>query len=176
MVWSVRCNNLLVGAAYLISSRAVVISGWLFRSSLRRGRDAREKPVPLTSQPARENALTTCRPRRPVAPVMRTVFAILEIEGMEGDSLLDLIQRYGNATNFMLNYLIVYAPMFILTMISGSLLQKRLVLVVLIFPYTIKLHHFVFVQIRSIFRGNQSSPSSVLRISSSKGLTRNPSQ
>ena len=38
---------------------------------------ARVYPVPLTSQPARSKALTTWRPRRPVAPVMRAVFGIV---------------------------------------------------------------------------------------------------
>jgi hypothetical protein len=40
---------------------------------------ARVNPVPTTVQPAREKAFTTCRPRRPVAPVTRTVLGIVVV-------------------------------------------------------------------------------------------------
>lgn len=64
----------------LVSSMAADTASWEFRSSLMiEGGLARVNPVPTTVQPAREKAFTTCRPRRPVAPVMRTVLGIVVV-------------------------------------------------------------------------------------------------
>lgn len=48
---------------------------------------ARVNPVPTTSHPCLWNAFTTCLPSRPVAPVMRAVFAIVvQLSGELGGS------------------------------------------------------------------------------------------
>ncbi len=62
----------------MTSLRAVATSSSELISSFKIvGGFARVNPVPLTSQPARSKALTTCLPSRPVAPVMRAVFAMV---------------------------------------------------------------------------------------------------
>jgi hypothetical protein len=68
----------LVETTYFDSSRALITSGSDPRSTLRiDGGFARVNPVPVTFQSARSKALRTCRPRRPVAPVMRQDLAIV---------------------------------------------------------------------------------------------------
>jgi len=50
------------------------------RSSFRvAGGFARANPVPTTAQSCLSKALTTCLPSRPVAPVMRAVFAMVVV-------------------------------------------------------------------------------------------------
>jgi len=49
------------------------------RSSLMVEEVARVKPVLVTDQPARDNSATTCRPRRPVAPVTRALAMVLSV-------------------------------------------------------------------------------------------------
>ena len=60
--------------AYDSVASSSVTAVWSVRSSLWiEGGFAREKPVPTVLQPALLKADITCRPSRPVAPVMRTV-------------------------------------------------------------------------------------------------------
>jgi len=63
---------------YLTSLRTLATSDSEPRSSFKIvGGFARVNPVPTTSHPFRSNALTTCLPSRPVAPVTSAIFAIV---------------------------------------------------------------------------------------------------
>jgi hypothetical protein len=69
--------------AYLTSSMVLTTSASEPRSSFKMaGGLAREKPVPTTFQSCLLKAVTTCRPRRPVAPVIRAVLAMAMYVGM----------------------------------------------------------------------------------------------
>ena len=60
-----------------MSSRVVSIAAWSSRSTLRiEGGLALDKPAPTVVHPALTKLSKTMRPRRPVAPVIKTVFAI----------------------------------------------------------------------------------------------------
>ena len=63
--------------AYFVEDRISAIEDLELRSSLRIEDEARVKPVLITSQSFLWKALTTCRPRRPVAPVMRTFWVMV---------------------------------------------------------------------------------------------------
>lgn len=63
---------------YLECSRAFSTSSGEAKSTLRIvAPSAREKPVPLAVQCRLEKAFKTCRPRRPVAPVINAVFSAM---------------------------------------------------------------------------------------------------
>lgn len=63
---------------YFTSSKTFATSASEPKSSFKiAGGFARVKPVPTTSQPCLWNAFTTCRPSRPVAPVIRALFAMI---------------------------------------------------------------------------------------------------
>ena len=63
---------------HLASSRTASTEAEELRSSLMiEGGFARVNPVPTTSNPCLWNALTTCLPSRPVAPVIRAVFVMM---------------------------------------------------------------------------------------------------
>lgn len=66
------------GTAYCVSFNSLSTSSGFSRFALRIvGGVALVSPCPTTMHPARLKALRTCRPRRPVAPVTRTVCDIL---------------------------------------------------------------------------------------------------
>ena len=65
---------------YLTSSNVEVIKAWSDRSNFKIvGGFALEKPVPIAFHPSLSKACRTLRPRRPVAPVIRTVCVILKM-------------------------------------------------------------------------------------------------
>ena len=67
------------GRIYFASSNSLAISSMFSKFAFRiLGGVALEYPCPMVAQPARLNASITSRPRRPVAPVTRTVDGILD--------------------------------------------------------------------------------------------------
>lgn len=84
-----------IGSRYLMSSSAFSISLSLQRSSLMiEGGVALVRPVPTTSQRASLKAASTCRPRRPEAPVTSAFFPILFVPRIyKGDIGVEVIER-----------------------------------------------------------------------------------
>lgn len=79
---------------YLDCSRALSTSSWDARSTLRIvAPSARDKPVPLAVQSRLAKAFKTCRPRRPVAPVINAVLSAISVCFVR-ISVLGLWSRY----------------------------------------------------------------------------------
>ena len=64
---------------YLTSSSVFATCSWEPKSSFKIPAFTRVNPVPTTSQLCLWNALTTCLPSRPVAPVTRAVLVIVVV-------------------------------------------------------------------------------------------------
>ena len=90
IAWSVFAQSIAYltasyasSSTYLILSRLSVTACSSSMSSLTIfGGEALLKPAPVTSQPALSKALTTSRPSRPEAPVIRARWVMVDVDQM----------------------------------------------------------------------------------------------